>query len=58
MNYMGEPFLGLITSNLAFYLNDSANSRPWMATLSTQLASLLTIFNDVYDSTQHALRTV
>ena len=58
MNYTGEPFLGLITSNLAFYLNDSVNSRPWMETLSTQLASLLAILNDVYDSAQHALRTV
>ena len=58
MNYTGEPFLGLITGNIAFYLNDSVNSRPWMETLDTRLAALLAILDDVYDSTQHALRTV
>ena len=54
----GEPLLQGMRYDLDYYLMDNTNIRPWMETLSGQLASLLTILNDVHDAAQHALKTV
>ena len=55
---MGNPWFQTLHFSLDDYLYDWTNSRPWLDTISTQLTSLLAIIEDVYDSTQHALRTV
>ena len=53
-----QPWFQTIKQTLDSCLYDAVNARPWMETLDGRLASLLAILNDVYDSTQHALRTV
>ena len=54
----GRPWMQTIHNDLEFYLYDWGNQRSWLETLHDDLSAIRGMLADVYDSAQHALRTV
>jgi hypothetical protein len=53
-----QPWMQTIHNDLEFYLYDWGNYRPWLETLRDELSAIRAVLEDVYDSSQSALRTV
>jgi len=53
-----QPWMQTIQNDLEFYLYDRGNQRSWLETLRDDLSAIRAILEDVYDSSQSALRTV
>lgn len=56
--YNGQPWMRTILNDLESYLYDWGNQRSWLETLRDDLSAIRGILEDVYDSSQSALRTV
>ena len=54
----GYPFFQELRNDLEHYLYDRGNQRSWLETLRDELSAIRAILEDVYDSSQSALRTV
>ena len=53
-----QPWFQTIHYDFESYLYDWGNYRPWLETLRDELSAIRAVLEDVYDSSQNALRTV